>query len=103
MTVPRSVFQCSLWTSPNRSRETNTSRLWRSFSFQTLKVFPCKKHDRIRGYDVANKRIYSSHQTQKRTRAPTLWLLFCVALLTSTAKVTQSLSSSFSRAKRSGS
>lgn len=45
MTVPNSVFQCSLWTSPNSSKETNTSRLWRSFSFQMLKVFPCmKKH-----------------------------------------------------------
>lgn len=34
---------------------------------------------------------------------PTLLLLCCVALLTSTAKVTQSLSSSFSRTNRSGS
>lgn len=42
MTAPVSVFQCSLWTSPNSSKDTNTSRLWRSFSFQMLKVFPCR-------------------------------------------------------------
>lgn len=36
-------------------------------------------------------------------KTPTLLLLCCVVLLTTTANVTQSLSSSFSRAKRSGS
>lgn len=40
---------------------------------------------------------------QGSRNTPTLLLLFCVVLLTTTANVTQSLSSSFSRAKRSGS
>ena len=50
MTVPGSVFQCSLWTSPKRSRDTNTSMLWRSLSFQMLKVFPWGEEEFVKEY-----------------------------------------------------
>lgn len=44
MTVPWSVFQCSLWTSPNRKSETHSLRSRRSFSRQILKVLPWNRH-----------------------------------------------------------
>lgn len=44
MTVPWSVFQCSLWTSPNKKSETHWLRSRRSFSRQILKVLPWNRH-----------------------------------------------------------
>lgn len=44
MTVPCSVFQSSLWTSPNKNNDTYRVRSRRSFSRQILNVFPWNKY-----------------------------------------------------------
>lgn len=61
------------------------------------------RKSRLTGVIQQNKRDSVTAGGRRFVHRPTLLLLCCVALLTSTAKVTQSLSSSFSRAKRSGS
>lgn len=97
ITVPVSVFHRSVWTDPNRKRDTFTSRLWRSFSFQMLKVFPYKKYKHVHEYTIFNMQNIRCQKWWSLT----LFLLCGVILFIITAKVTQSLSSKLSLASRS--